>query len=131
MKRRVIAIGAAVLVLGIVFVGGWMSAYPSQNDPKNIRYVFWKAGFHAMDLDTAAWTMIGDADRDRIVIGRTKSELRNRFGQLLTPADATPYLRGCYLLYWKGEDALFIRTSPWLIIFEDDRATDLVLIKGC
>ena len=130
MKRGVIAIGAVVLVL-IVFVGGWMSAYPSQNDPKNIRYAFWKAGFNTMDPDTATWTMIGDAGRDRIVIGRKKSELRNRFGHLLTPADATPYLRGCYLSYWKGKDALFIRTSPWLIIFEDDRATNLVLVKGC
>ena len=37
MKQRATAFVAVVLVLGIVFVGGWISAYPSQNDPKNIR----------------------------------------------------------------------------------------------
>ena len=32
--------------------------YPSDSDPKNIRYVLWKNGLYEMNLDTATGTMI-------------------------------------------------------------------------
>lgn len=106
--------------------------YSSPGDPKNIRYVSWKYGLYRMNLDTASETMIGDPSRDKIVIGKTKLQLQNRFGYLLTPVDASQYLRGCYQNSpWRDRDVLFIRKSPWMIVFDDDRAVNLVLIKGC
>jgi hypothetical protein len=44
--------------------GGWEQfavvavTYPSDSDPKNIRYVLWKNGLYGMNLDTATGTMI-------------------------------------------------------------------------
>jgi hypothetical protein len=126
--RIVIVILASVFA----FIGGWVLMYPSPDDPKNVQYVFWKAGLWKMNLDTAANTMIGDPGRAKLVIGKTKDQLRDRFGYLLTPADASLYLRGCYQnSTWKDREALFIRQSPWMIVFDGDKATDLVLIKGC
>ena len=85
-----------------------------------------------MNPDIATETMIGDAGRDKLVIGKTKEQLRNRFGYLLTPANASQYLRTCYQnSSWKDRDVLFIRQSPWMIVFDGNKATDLVLIKGC
>ena len=76
--------------------------------------------------------MIGDASRDKLVVGKTKIQLRNKFGYLVKPGDASQYLRGCYEnSSWKGKEVLFIRSSPWMIVFDGDRATNLVLIKGC
>ena len=86
---RVVTGGFAFVFLG---VAAWASAYPD-GDPKNIKYVCWKAGLYRMNLDTATGTMIGDAGRDRLVIGLTKAQLRSRFGYLLSPADASQYLR--------------------------------------
>jgi hypothetical protein len=117
----------------LVFVVGaaWVWTYPD-GDPKNIKYVLWKAGFYRMNLDTAADTMIGDGSHDRLVVGKTKAQLWNKFGYLLAPSDASQYLKGCYQNSgWKNEEVLFIRQSPWMVVFDGDKATQLVLIKGC
>ena len=120
------------LAIAFIAVGAWLWTCPSPTDPKNIRYVLWKAGIYKMDPDTAAETMVGDAGRDRLVVGKTKVQLQNKFGSLVTPAAASPYLRGCYQgSPWKNRDVLFIRKSSWMIVFDGERATGLVLIKGC
>ena len=57
---------------------------------------------------------------------------KDRFGPLVSSAEASPYLRGCYEnSSWKDRDVLFIGQSPWTVVFDGDRATNLVLIKGC
>lgn len=126
---RIVTITLAVILVGLV---AWMLTYPSPGDPKNIRYVLWKAGLYRMNLDTATETMIGDASRDKIVVGKTKLDLRDRFEYLLTPTDASPYLRNCHQKSpWKDRDVLFIRKSSWMVVFDNDKATNLVLVKGC
>ena len=130
MSRRGMLI---VSVLGFVAVLllGWVLLYPSP-DPKNIRYVLWKEGFHTMDPDTAAGIMVGDVDPERIVLGKTKEQLRGRFGYFTALAEASPYLQNCYLSSGRaGKEVLFIRKSDWMIVFDGDRATELVLMKGC
>jgi hypothetical protein len=120
-----------VFALVFVFVAAWVLMHPD-GDPKNIKYVLWKAGLYRMNLDTATDTMIGDGSHDMLVVGKTKAQLRDKFGYLLTPVEASQYLRGCYQnTDWKYKEVLFIRQSPWMVVFDGDKATDLVLIKGC
>jgi hypothetical protein len=127
--RRVVSI---VVALMLAVIALWALSYPSESDPKNMRYVFWKVGLLRMDLDRAAGAMIGDRGRDKLVLGRTKAELRDKFGFLLSPAEASEYLRNCYESSdWKGEDVMFIRRSDWMVVFKGDTVTELVLIKGC
>lgn len=132
MKKLRERIVVAALISIVVSVVVWILTYPSASDPKNIKYVLWKHGLYRMDLDTASGTMIGDANSEMLVLGKTKGELREKFGYLSTLPEASPYLRRCYENSdWKGTDVLFIRKSPWMIVFSGDRATKLVLIKGC
>jgi hypothetical protein len=85
-----------------------------------------------MNLDTATDTMVGDAGSDKLVVGKTKEQIEKRFGHLLAPDEASPYLRSCYLNSdWKDRSVLFISQNPWMIVFDNGKATDLVLIKGC
>ncbi len=126
--RIVIVIFALVLVA----FGGWALMYPSSNDPKSIKYVLWKAGLYRANLDVATAAMVGDPYRDKLVVGKTKAQLRDKFGSLLSPAEASSYLRGCYQnSAWKDRDVLFIRQSSWMVVFDGDKATNLVLVKGC
>lgn len=121
------------LVLGVVviFFGGWALTYPSP-DPKSIKYVLWKADLYKLNFDEATGTMVGDRNRDKLVVGKTKAQLRDKFGSLLSPAAASPYLRGCYQnSAWKDKDVLFLGQSPWMVVFDGDKATNLVLVKGC
>jgi hypothetical protein len=123
---------ALALTFFIAVVIDWASTYPSDSDPKNIKYLLWKNGLCGMNLDTATGTMISDASREKLVIGKTKVQLREKFGYLSTPADISQYLRGCYQASaWKDRDVVFIRNSPWMVIFDGGKATELVLIKGC
>jgi hypothetical protein len=126
---RIVAMFLAVL---LVITGVWLALYPQDSDPKNIKYVLWKNGLYRMNLDMATGTMIGDNHRNELVLGKSEEDLRKRFGYLTLPADASPYLRNCYAdLSWKGMKVMFIRSSPWMIVFRDDKAAELVLIKGC
>jgi len=76
--------------------------------------------------------MVGDRTREKLVIGKTKAQLRDKFGSILSPQDVSPYLRACYQnSSWKDKDVLFLGRSPWMVVFDGDQATNLVLIKGC
>ena len=131
MTRRLL-IFTIILGAVVVFLGGWWMVYPSPADPKNMKYVLWKAGLCRIDLDIATEAMVGDSGRDRLVLGRTDQELRKRFGFLLEPSEASPYLRTCYQTSpWKGSRVLFIRSSSWMVVFDGGRAANLVLVKGC
>lgn len=131
MKKPVKLTLVVILGLSILFAAGWVSTYTSR-DPKNLQYILWKAGVYKLDLSSATDTMIGDANSDKLVVGKTKAQIEKRFGPLLTPEQATPYLRGCWQdSDWKNKVVFFIENSPWMVVFDGDKATDLVLIKGC
>lgn len=131
MRRRML-ISVIIVVVVVVFFGGWALTYPSSSDPKNIKYVLWKADLYKVNLDQATAAMVGDPNRDKLVVGKTKAQLRDKFGPLLSSAEASPYLKGCYQnSAWKDKDVLFIGQSSWMVVFDGDRATNLVLIKGC
>ena len=76
--------------------------------------------------------MIGDRNREKLVIGKTKDQLRARFGYLLLPSQAGPYMQACYVeSAWKeNANVLLLRAGPWIVKFDGDKATDLMLCKG-
>lgn len=132
MTGRLMRIVIIFFALFLIFVGGWSLMYPSSSDPKNIKYVLWKAGFYKANLDDATGAMVGDPDRDKLVVGKTRAELRDRFGLLRSPAEASPYLRGCYENSpWNKRDVVFIGQSLRMVVLDGDKATNMVLIKGC
>lgn len=132
MNRKLVLSAGTVLLLAAAALGfAWRVSYPP-GDPKNLAYVMWKAGFASIDLDRAADTMVGDSHRDRLVVGKTRTQLEKKFGYLRGRDQVTPYLRECSQhLPWRDRNILFIRSSPWMVVFDGDKAAELVLIKGC
>ena len=127
--RPPVAIVAALLFICLVGLVTWHALYPG-NDPKGVRYTLWKAGFGTMNPDLAVGAMVGDRYRERLVIGKTKEQLQSRFGVLRGLEDVSPYLRACYQEARAGEEVLFIRRSPWMVVFGAGVAKELVLCKG-
>jgi hypothetical protein len=124
---------AVTLLTALVSLAGlaWAALYPAP-DPKNLRYVLWKAGLPTIDPDLALDSMVADRHPEHLVVGRTPEELRTRFGSLTPLRTASPYLRGCHAnSSWSKSEVVFLRSSPWMVVLEDGRARDLVLIKGC
>ncbi len=131
-RKKLPMLIVAVLITLALGISGWRAQYPDNSDPKSLRYTLWKHNLYKMNLDVATDLMVGDHGRDLIVVGKTKGELRERFGYLLNAADAKPYLRACYQSSpWRDRDVLFIRRSRWMVVFDNDRAANLILIKGC
>jgi|SRR5689334_585058 hypothetical protein len=128
---------AKVLIIGVgsvlIVLLAWTLMYPAPNDPRNMKYVLWKTGIVREEPQGATDAMVGDENRDKLVIGKTEAKIRDRFGSLLSPTQVSPYLRSCYQKSaWKDDkDSLFIAQSSWMIIFNGKRATKLILLKGC
>jgi|SRR5271168_1974789 len=127
--RRIAVITASAVILT---AAAWMSVHPSGDDPRSLKYVLWKHHLYKLDPDTATHAMLLDTQRDRLVVGKTKAELLDQFGFLMPAADASPILRDCYESSpWNEKSVLFIRTSAWMVVFEGDRGSELVLMKDC
>ena len=130
--RRLGAFMVTIVALGVLFVTAWAGAYSGEADPKNIKYILWKHNLYEISHEQVIATMIGDRYRNRLVVGKTNLQLRDRFGPLLSAEGTSPYNKWCYENSgWKDKRVLFIAESPWMVVFDGDRATDLVLIKGC
>jgi hypothetical protein len=130
-RKLVLTVGAVLLFASAALALGWSVTY-RPGDPKNFRYVMWKAGFVSMDLDRATDTMVEDSHRDELVVRKTRRQLEKKFGYLLAREQATAYLRECLQdSPWKDRDILFIRSSAWMVVFDGEKAAELVLIKGC
>jgi len=131
VRTNLLFIAAAMSIAVLLTIGIWVGIYPSESDPKNARYVFWKLNICTMNLDVAAGTMVGDNHRADLVIGRTSSELRRRFGFLRGRGEVSSYLQAySQSPPWRDKEVLFIRTSAWMVVFENGRAAKLILVKG-
>ncbi|MGP8259809.1 MAG: hypothetical protein ACLQM6_07635 [Acidobacteriaceae bacterium] len=118
----------AVVLIAVVVI--WMGLYPDKYDPKNIHYVLWKWHLVSIDLDRAVSTMHHDQWSEKMILGKNERELTNRFGYLLTPDEASRCNRiASQGLVPAGDEALFLRSSNYLIIFHDGIATDVVLLN--
>jgi hypothetical protein len=122
-----------ILCTVILIAAGWMLLYPERTDPKSLSYFLWKHGLHSMEVSDAAAAMIGDQNREDLILGKTEPELERRFGHLLSSSEIPTYLRHCYQEYGEesGQEVRFIARSDWMIIFSKNRAVRLVLIKSC
>lgn len=136
-------IGLALVGLGMLlsyaYFIHWVKAYPAGYDPKNIDYVMWKHGWNQnMNLDNAIGAMTHDAWPVRLVEGKSKEELKNRFGFIRTLKEARPYDQLCSTkgsfgergIAAAGKEVVFLRDSDWMVILDNGKAVDLVLCKG-
>lgn len=127
IARDVITVIVLAVVIAII---AWMVVY-HPSDPKSLQYLLWKRNFGWMRPSDIYGAMIGDENRDNLVVGLSISEIESRFGRLQFPPDLNAYQksfaeRGPY----KGEDIAFLQNSNWVIVLKDGRVTELVLVKG-
>lgn len=132
-------IGLGVLI-SVGFFIQWVKRYPLDSDPKNIEYVLWKHGLNQnMNLDSAVEGMIHDTWAVKLVKGKTKEQLAERFGVIRAYDQARPYDQYCANspetvgqlgVHSKGKENVMLRDSDWLVILDQGKAVDLVLCKG-
>jgi hypothetical protein len=118
------------MALALIGFSTWWAMYPEPWDAKGPSYVLWKIGLWPISKYTLG-AMVGDANRDNMVIGLTKSQLIKKFGYCRTLDQASAYLQTTYRRSpWSGKDVLFLKDSTWMVIFDGGVAIDLILVKG-
>jgi len=126
-KRRVIFLSAAAIAaFGLL----WEATYPDPYDPKNLHYLGWKYHLLPMDPHRALSIMTHDAYSDRLVVGKTKEQLQNRFGFVRTEEQVSPYLREYCAASRPNAEVLFLNSNNYMVVMHNDRAVELVLCKG-
>jgi hypothetical protein len=127
--RRISATAALVILAGLIL---WQIQYGHPGDRKDLRYQAWKLGLCPMDLDQAVSTMVGDIYPDKLVVGKTREELVKKFGYVSSLSQASEYVRYCYYNYPHDErQVLILRKSNWMVLMNNGRAEQLILVKGC
>jgi hypothetical protein len=127
IKGKVILLCAtAIAALGLLRE----ITYPDPYDPKNLHYVGWKYHLLPMDPHRALLIMTHDAYSDRLVVGKTRDELRHRFGFVLTKDQVRPYLQEYCAAARPDNEVLFLNSNDYMVVMKDNRAVELVLCKG-
>jgi hypothetical protein len=127
IKRKAILICAvAVAAFGLL----WEAMYPDSYDPKNLHYVAWKHHLLPMDPNRALSTMTHDSYSERLVVGSTEEQLRQRFGFVRTVDQVSPYLQNYCAAVRPGAHVLFLNSSDYMVVMNQERATELILCKG-
>lgn len=120
---------AGIFALTVYVVFAYWGFAP--DDPKNIRYVLWKRGLNGnMNLDTALAAFYQDTDRDQLIRGATEDQLNTRFGYVRRLEQVSPYLQRCRNEGREDKMVVFLRDSPWMVVMDDQKGSDLVLCKG-
>jgi hypothetical protein len=127
---RSAAVVAAVAVAAGVTVGGWLATL-DRGDPKGLRYILWKHGLLSFDPTVAYPAMVGDRQRETLVVGLSVAELERRFGRLRTRAESTAeYQRYYGDRFFLDKEILWLGDSAWVVVLKGGRVQELHLMKG-
>lgn len=99
-------ISALVFIVVAFMIGAWIWAHSEEGDPKNAKYLLWKAQLYEMDPQAVGKTMLRDSQRDKLVVGKTKDQLKHQFGPLLPLDQVSKYYELGYKNYYDGKDVL-------------------------
>ena len=108
----------------------WEATYAERYDPKNLHYLGWKYHLLPMDPHRALSIMTHDGKSDQLVLGKTRKQLQQRFGFILTKDQASPYLREYCAASRPNAEVLFLNSNNYMVVLENDRAVELILCKG-
>ncbi len=125
--KRIVLWGVITIA---VFALLWEAAYPDRYDRKNPHYVAWKYHLLPMDAHRAVSVMTEDPDRNWLVLGKSKEELEQCFGFVLTVDQIRPYLRDYCAAARPSADVLFLNSNDLMVVMSHGRAVEVVTCKG-
>jgi hypothetical protein len=82
------AAAVVAVVLACAAIAAWFGV-TDRGDSSGPRYILWKYGMLPFDPTVTYPAMVGDRQRDSLVVGLTVPELKHRFGNLRTRVEST------------------------------------------
>lgn len=115
------------MLVCLLGVWSYLEPVPSGKCPQ---YVLWKLGLIQINRRVIFSSMARDSHREQLVLGHTVAELEGRFGRLRTRAEGTSIQKSRIAGWLLDKEIRWLDDSPWLVIFEQGRATELLHLKG-
>jgi hypothetical protein len=129
-RQMLLWLGGGLLLLPALVLALMVLATSPEN-PRSIPYQLWKANLISLDHQTVLRAFYSDTRRGDLVLGKSEQEIAARLGPLEAPETMTPYYRDFARdPRWKDKKTRYIRGTAWLIAFENNRAVNLLLVKG-
>lgn len=123
-------LGTVAVLVPVCLVFAYWTSIPA-DDPRSIGYSLWKRGLNRnMNPETALAAFYLDTDRDQLIRGATENQLKTRFGYIRRLDQVSPYLQLCRNEGRKDKVVVFLRDSPWMVVMNNQKGSDLVLCKG-
>jgi hypothetical protein len=121
-----------VVSIPLLLVVSWAALFQDDYDPKSFQQILWRHDLWKIDKDRALSIMTHAPNPDSLVVGKTRSEISNKFGPLTPMSEVSSYVRSCASQEeLSSGNAMMLRHSDWKVTFSGDRAIRLTLVKGC
>lgn len=127
--RKQFAFFITVLISATLAFWLWWVCANKTGEFHEVQYLLWRNGVFRFDPTVVYYGMIGDKNREDLVVGLSVSELESKF-KLLRPVDDATSEQEYYSKQLEGQDVRWLGDSHWLVIFKNGRATELRLMKG-
>ena len=123
-------LGRFVTIISVAVVVGIASLVAIDDNHKtNLKYLMWKHHLVRYEPKLALRYFNVDAEFRLSLIGKTRTEVEAWFPILRQIDKEDSYLPTCGEAVWKP-GFVWIDSSRWGIVFENDRARDIILFKG-
>ena len=131
-KRIALTVVAVAILLGLIAVV-WTATYPSPTDSKNLKFVLWKHGLYHLEPRLVLDGLYAEPNGERFVLGRSKEEVEAMFGPLVLAKDSPNYIPSCFdHSAWPADQTYLVSMNLWwAVVFQNNRAVDFRLVKGC
>lgn len=121
----------SILLLAAAFFtfasSGLLAHFYNRTDDGSLRYVLWKKGLHPYPSDIISHAVYADRNRDELISGKTKDEVRTLFPEVYESLDD---YQKTYEKELSGRDYLWLGKYGVIIFFKDGVGHEISLMKG-
>lgn len=118
-----------ILITLLTFTfGGILAHFYNRTDDLSLRYVFWKKGLYPYPADIIWQGFIADQDRDELIRGKSKDEIKQLFPT--AHEEAVNDYQKQYEKQLAGKEYLWLGDWGVVILFENGTAESVSVMKG-
>lgn len=122
--KKILLIAAAFFTFAS---SGLFAHFYNRTDDSSLRYILWKKGLHPYPSDIISHAVSADRNRDELVRGKAKDEVRSLFPDVYESLD--DYQKR-YEKELSGRNHFWLGKYGVIIFFKDGKGHKILLLKG-
>lgn len=111
---------------------GLLAHLYNRTDALSLRYILWKKGLHPYPKEFASFAVIADGNRDELIRGKTKAEVKAIFpdaSETLEPSEISNFYQNNYKKELEEREHLWFGKNV-VIFFKNGLGDKITILKG-